>query len=184
MEKLSKAELLNEDTFWDIINKSLDDFTNIKNQLEKIKNQLIKLTDTEIIGFDYIKVKLLWQAYNSSLWAVNYTVTGCFCDDEFVDFRLWLITRGEETYYNALENPDSLVDEFDKIPLGGMPLCEELLSIEALAFKEKNNKDFYVEEEKYYSNIKIPELKINWDEKSIKKIIPNTYNEWNANDRF
>ena len=48
-------------------------------------------------------------AYVPALWDAAKLMNGLSCsDDDFTDFRAWLISCGQEVYLSALRDPDSL----------------------------------------------------------------------------
>lgn len=101
------ANILHEDSFWKIIERTFitnDDDSNGNN----LKAELSKLEDSMIIGF-YLKIKQLQiKSYIGSLWCAAHIIDGGCGDSEFEYFRAWLISKGKNTFYSALSNPDTL----------------------------------------------------------------------------
>ena len=101
-------EILSEEQFWTIIENS--------GKGKNLERELMKLSEAELFTFkfywwDYFHAK----SYNQALWAVAYTVLGGFSDDGFDYFRFWLVSRGMDVFTAAMQNPDSLANEFDKL---------------------------------------------------------------------
>ena len=187
--KLSASGLLSEEKFWDIIENTIENNISLDRQGELLEIALLQLTEDEILGYQYHFYKFSSQSYKECLWAVAYIVMGGCGDDGFDDFRRWLITRGKQLYCKALSNPDSLCDEFTKIPAGDIPSFEDAAYYPAKIFETKFGKDLHTEEDKYdyEAVLKIPEIEFTWndnDEDSIRKICPNTFDKWWGNRRF
>ena len=180
MKKLVSS-LLSEERFWEIINKS--------NKGERLKEELSKLSEEEIFGYKYWWDYFHAESYNQALWAVAYTVMGGCSDDGFDYFRYWLVTRGREVYKEALQEADSLCDEFDDTDY---PEFEESCYVPNEVFEEKWGKDFYDAEDKAQEVIEFidtprPQIVFQWqedDEASIRAVCPKTFEKWWDNDKF
>ena len=91
-------------------------------QLEALAEQLSALSPDEIVAFDRILADYHDRAYNWGLWGAAYIIGGGCSDDGFMDFRGWLISRGEQVYEAALLDPESLtkvVNEDDECQVEG-----------------------------------------------------------------
>lgn len=103
--------------FWSIIDKSRhaaggDPYE----QLETLGDLLREISPDEIVSFDYHLSAYHARAYTWDLWGAAYIIGGGCSDDGFMDFRGWLISRGEKVYQAALDHADSLagvVEEHD-----------------------------------------------------------------------
>jgi hypothetical protein len=66
------------------------------------------------VGYDApqaaISTSRLGPGLYVGLWAAAYTVGGGCSDDGFLDFRRWLLSRGERVYEAALRDPDTLAE--------------------------------------------------------------------------
>ncbi|TXN37801.1 DUF4240 domain-containing protein [Flagellimonas hymeniacidonis] len=189
MEKIIAEELMTENLFWTIISNSRKEGKDIDSQARSLKLELKKLSEQELFGFLYHYYKLSSKSYNGDLWLVPYILLGGCSDDWFDYFRDWLISRGKAVYYSALENPDSICDEFDLISEGDEPTFGGLGYVYREVFEEKFKKDFYKEEDKYdYGDaLNRDEIEFKWsreDEESMRKICPKTFDKWWNNDRF
>lgn len=103
------AEMLPEEQYWSIIEKSKAANLTQSYQEIFITNELEKLSPKEIIGFRLRTDKLLFDSYKSNLWCAAYIMNGG-TDGGFDYFRCWIIAQGKEVFYKAVANPDSLVD--------------------------------------------------------------------------
>lgn len=105
---------MDHNQFWNIIESAKrrhpDD---AEAQADAVCDSLKELPADEIIAFDKIYDELRFRAYNWDLWGAAYVMNGGCGDDGFEYFRAWLISRGREVYERALDDPDSLADEFD-----------------------------------------------------------------------
>src|ERR1035441_8731597 len=104
---------MNTDLFWQIIEAT--HAANQEEQLEGFRRGLQRLTPKELIEFERLFVERSFAAYSWDLWLVAWLCQGGRCsDDNFSDFRKWLISRGRAIYEAALENADVLADEMRK----------------------------------------------------------------------
>lgn len=72
------------------------------------------LSTEEILEFDQIMQLMLDRIYRADVWeAVWFIACGCG-DDDFADFRNWLIAQGQNIYEMVLEDPENLADIVDK----------------------------------------------------------------------
>ncbi|EAE2093192.1 DUF4240 domain-containing protein [Listeria monocytogenes] len=158
MKKVSS--LLTKDQFWGIIDNS--------DKGSKLEELLEKLNEDELFGYDYWWNYFHKKSYNQSLWAVAYVVLGGCSDDGFDYFRYWLLTRGKAAFTSAMENADTLCDEFDLLTEDEYPENEAASRIE-------------------FEEVSMPPIDFEWDEDdedSIKKVCPNTFAKWWNNDKF
>lgn len=176
----SRENLMSEDKFWEIIELSKAD--DPQDQLDNLVELLSVLTADEIFGFDYQLDKHLESSYNPELWAAAYIVCGGCSDDAFDYFRAWLISRGRETYENALENPDSLINVFKDADESVFPENEEILYAALDAYEEATGKnDFYDILETFDDNFQILEIELTWDEddpKSLEILCPKLFERY------
>jgi hypothetical protein len=97
-------------TFWKIIDASRNQANgDPEAQLEILRSRLERLEPDEIVEFGRLFEEYHIRAYTWDLWAAAYLIGGGCSDDGFLDFRGWLISRGEKVFERALEDPESLV---------------------------------------------------------------------------
>ncbi|HRH92234.1 MAG TPA: DUF4240 domain-containing protein [Agitococcus sp.] len=95
--------------FWKVIDKSRRVVDGeMEDMPESLKNELIKLSNEDILAFNNLYYLLMDEAYSWELWGVAYIIGGGCSDDSFTDFRSWLISKGQKAYETGLANPDSL----------------------------------------------------------------------------
>jgi hypothetical protein len=79
-------------------------------QVELLIDNLVEMPVADIFAFDAWFDKFHDLAYRHDLWAAGYIINGGCSDDGFMDFRAWLIAQGKKVYYDALRDPETLVD--------------------------------------------------------------------------
>jgi hypothetical protein len=184
MDKKMLSTLLTEEQFWTIIENS--------DKCRNLENELNKLTEEEFFGYHYWWDYFHLKSYNQALWAVAYVVLGGCSNDGFDYFRYWLVTRGKSVYMKAIQDADSLFDEFEGLTDDEYPQWEEVSYVYMEVFENKFNKDFYDAEEESqktieYEEIHRPEISFEWDgvdEDSIRNVCPKTFDKWWGNDKF
>jgi hypothetical protein len=176
----SAKSFMAEERFWEIIENS--------DRGKTLKKALGKLSEKEIMGYRYWWEYFHAISYRQALWAVAYVVLGGCGDDSFDYFRYWLLTRGKKVFFDALDDADSLCDEFEKLEGDDYPEWEDVAYYPKEVFEEKFGGDFYEEEEKYdFGLLPSPEMVFEWeedDEESLRKVCPRTFEKWWDNDRF
>lgn len=174
------AEMLDENIFWNIIDNSLKNTNNQKNQEAFLIKEIQKLTLKEIIGFRLRTDKLLYDTYNSKMWCAGYIMNGGCSDDGFEYFRNWVISRGKDVYYKAKENPNTLISQKENGE-------DEMFDFESFqyvaleAFNKKTRKSLYDFID--YENFKTtegnyPQFKFDQKEEnpeSMKKLCPQLF---------
>ncbi|MCF3112062.1 DUF4240 domain-containing protein [Niabella sp. CC-SYL272] len=179
------AEMLDEDLYWSIIDKSLKNTDDQETQEQFLIKEIGKLTPKQMIGFRLRTDQLLYDTYSSEMWCAGYIMNGGCSDDGFEYFRNWVISRGRDTYLKAKQNPDNLITQVHR--------DAEYYEFEAFwyvaleAFKQKTGKDLYNYID--YDHFKTregnyPSFKFTWkeeDPESMKKICPRLFEEFEHN---
>lgn len=144
-----------------------------------LNDEIYKLNPKEMIGFRLYTDKLLYDTYSSEMWCAGYIMKGGCSDDSFEYFRLWVISRGKDTYLKAKANPDYLVNEV--IAELEFYDFEGFWYISLNTFKRKTGKDLYdfIDYDKFkMSEGNYPQFEFTWDEEdpeSMKKICPELF---------
>ena len=173
------AEMLDENLFWSIIDKSLVNTKSQDSQEEFLIREIGKLTPKQMIGFRLRTDKLLYDTYNSEMWCAGYIMNGGCSDDGFEYFRNWVISRGKDTYYNAKQNPDNLISEVDENT--EMYEFESFWYVALQAFEQKTGKDLYdhIDEDSFRTKEgNYPKFEFTWQEEdpqSMKKVCPKLF---------
>ncbi len=97
---------MTEAEFWDLIEKTKrsEPFEHV----DRLVPRLVKLPVQEILSFGFWWSEAETAAYVWNLWGAGYLINSGCSDDGFIDFRSWLILKGEKVYRNAVQTPDSL----------------------------------------------------------------------------
>ena len=104
------TQLMNEDEFWKLIDKSRAGANNnYQAQITSLKTILLTLEPSDIEKFDNTFTALLAASYNYKLWGASYVINGGCSDDCFDYFRQYLIGHGKEKFYNTIKDPESCV---------------------------------------------------------------------------
>ena len=176
------AEMMNEEQFWAIVQKAVDEAGDDEDEyLEVVMHELSKLSLKEMVGFRLRTDKLLYDSYTSEMWCAGYLMNGGCSDDGFEYFRLWVISRGRKVYEAALANPDNLIDyiaedaevdffEFELFWYAAIDAFEEATEADLYDYIDDDN--FTTREGNY------PNFEFNWDEEdpeSMKKLCPRLF---------
>ena len=175
------SEMLEEEKFWGIVSKSLENSDDEYQQEENLINEIAKLSPKEMIGFRLRTDKLLHDTYNSEMWCAGYIMNGGCSDDGFEYFRNWVISRGKETYYEAKENPDNLIKEVteDKDEYE----FESFWYVALEAFNRRTGKDLYdyIDYDEFKTREgNYPQFEFNWEEEkpeTMKAICPRLFDK-------
>ncbi|GGF03239.1 Protein of unknown function [Chishuiella changwenlii] len=100
--------MLEEDLFWQIIENSLQEASNLNEQRQSLALELERLTAEDIIGFQIRLENLLFSLHSPEIWCA-----ACIMNDEtdpkhFFYFKNWIVSQGRELFEKALSHPDRL----------------------------------------------------------------------------
>lgn len=105
---------MNSDMFWELIEKAKQE---ANGSIEKQTTILIDILSgfklNDIIEFQALYVKKQDEAYRLLLWEACEFITCGGGEQNFLNFRAWLISQGKDVFSKALENPDSLHNILD-----------------------------------------------------------------------
>ena len=175
-----KAGKFGETEFWGLIERAKNKTEDTYEQMELLIELLTERSEEDIIEFEKIFLQLHASSYQSKLWAAAYIIKGGCSDDGFDYFRGWLIAQGEDVFYKALENPESLariikVEDADEVE------CEDMLSVGGTAYENKTGKDY----EEIYKHIPSnhvvhPEMNLDWEEEGddLKNMFPKLWKKF------
>jgi hypothetical protein len=124
--------------FWSIIRKSRKKAKTKDEQYSVLIDELSSRSTADIESFFGLCLKFMDNAFSWDLWgAANIVMAHC-ADDDFADFRCWLIEQGEQVYYRALKDPDSLA-EFPAPAIGDFenPFTSKLLDVVQDVYENK-----------------------------------------------
>jgi hypothetical protein len=102
---------MDETEFWDLIDQAREAAAgDTERQSEALCDLLRGRRAADLEDFAWRFWTLHAQAYRWDLWDAGTLINGGMSDDGFMDFRSWLISRGQHVYDRALVDPDSLAD--------------------------------------------------------------------------
>lgn len=132
---------MNVNEFWSLIDHSYKTTNgNLDLQVELLVEKLLSEPIEEILAYDSIFEQLMEQANTATLWDAA-DIIGCGCgNDDFRDFRGWLIAHGREIYENAIDDPESLVD---LVKVDERARFEEFLYVSIYAHERKIGSPYF-----------------------------------------
>ncbi len=105
---------MNIDMFWELIEKAKQEANgSVEKQTTILTDILVGFELKNIIEFEALFVQKQDEAYRLLLWDVCEFITCVGGEQNFLNFRVWLISRGKDVFTKALENPDSLHEILD-----------------------------------------------------------------------
>jgi Protein of unknown function (DUF4240) len=146
---------MNTKEFWELIDKTRSASGGDSDRhAEMLVAELIKLSESDILDYQEILDDLENEAYIGELWAVAYLISYGCGDDDFMDFRAWLIGQGKDVFDGAIADPESLVDF---VEVGQKITAEPLLyvALEAYELKTGRSAEIWPRKRHFKSN---PEL--------------------------
>jgi len=104
--------IMDKNTFWRLIDEVNSQVagTDYDGILRATQEKLLTYTPEEIADWGSIQRYYKDMADTGGIFATSCFLNDYMSDDGFNDFRMWLISRGKDTYMTALKNPDSLAD--------------------------------------------------------------------------
>lgn len=169
---------MNKELFWNIID-STTKANSLSEQAEQLELKLNELDKKSLVEFYNIYEDYEIKAYNWPLWAAAYVILGGCSDDDFMDFRAWLIMRGKKVFENTVENPDSLAD-YEISYLLESEDAEELGFIVPDVYEKRFGGDLYDDED--ISDADYPDEPTgepwNEDDDDLQKIVPNLFDKF------
>jgi len=123
---------MSEDKFWNSIQLINWQVTDNKAKLTTLINELANLPDAEIVEFEHITTKLLYDLDGdifAKYYLKNGTGSAVFSVDDFLYSRAFVVAMGMNYYYQIVQNPNLFP---------GNSVFEDLLYAAQRAFKQKN----------------------------------------------
>ncbi len=97
---------MNENEFWIMIEQSRSASVQHKFLIEALS----QLSPDDIISFQVILRAKMAEAYKPDLLEANFLIRNYVSDDEFEEFRAWLIANGRERFEAAMTNVETIAD--------------------------------------------------------------------------
>jgi hypothetical protein len=96
--------------FWQIIDATRREANNDPGmQVDRLRAALRRLSAQDVLAFHRTLTIYHARTYDWNLWGASYVIGGGRSDDGFYYFGLWLISKGEAVYEDALRDPETLV---------------------------------------------------------------------------
>ena len=107
---------LTEDSFWRLIDDSrAKNQESFDSQMDYLILQLSNMTDDEIIGFEKRLREKMIELWNYNIKSLYQILFGKYLStDNFIYFRLWIISNGKGFFYKAINNTDGLSNQIGK----------------------------------------------------------------------
>jgi hypothetical protein len=105
--------------FWALIQSSREDSKDCDSQIKELTRQLKILPATQIVTFDEIFRQKLIEADNWDFRGVISLIYGDYYWETIQNFCCLLIGQGETVFHKVLDDPQSLIDEWDGIVARG-----------------------------------------------------------------
>lgn len=95
--------------FWKIIDESRKEAGDQgEEHVDTLKAALDELEPNDLVSFQHWFDEYYQSADTWGVWGAAYVIGGGCSDDGFLDFKGWLVTRGEKVLAAAVADPDSL----------------------------------------------------------------------------
>lgn len=159
---------MDESTFWRMIEDAKKGANgDVAQQTKILEENLTTLSADDIIEFEKLLVNFRFRAYTRDLWAAAYIINGGCSDDGFDYFRGWLIAQGQRPYYDALKDPETLLDVVSDDPQDSIGDAEEMLYVATKAYEFKTGRELPFARQRH------PVLTgTDWDEDDLETMYP------------
>jgi hypothetical protein len=105
---------MNSDLFWELIERAKQEANgSTEKQTAILTDILVGFELKDIIEFYALYVQKQDEAYQQLLWDACEFITCVGGEQNFLNFRAWLISQGKDVFTKALDNPDSLHEILD-----------------------------------------------------------------------
>jgi len=136
IEIFQEEHQMTQEEFWAINDSSLV-ARDQEEQIRLVKAELIKRSNIEIVSFDNILRKIKGKAACWKIWGAGRIIKGYCYGKNFDSFLLWMISKGQSVYENALKSPDSLAGVITQRDIDEGVNFERLSYIAWDVYKEK-----------------------------------------------
>lgn len=185
---------MNQEKFWAIIKTTIENYHHtMASYLEELAFQLEMLPKEEVALWENYFDAYMELANKEKLWAGAFILNKGECsDDHFDTFRAWLISMGEDYYFEILEHVDNLADLIVSQPEHYVARFEEIMYVgqDVLMAKFSRNDSKIDAEEAYFDYLEDNSLSqveqnvlyhqitydrnmdAEWDEHTVKHLKP------------
>lgn len=112
-----------------------------------LAQQLSGMADADVLSFEVRFSDEMTRLNRWPLWAAGFVASGGLGDDEFYDFRAWLIGKGRVVVDQAVTDPDGLASyltdaDWATDQLGSEELPYAIYDVVAARFGQSRSDDF------------------------------------------
>ncbi|MDN7247129.1 DUF4240 domain-containing protein [Planococcus sp. N017] len=189
LEQVVVESTMTESSFWQLVDRCGDYGEDSLDHMEWLVSHLSKKPVLDILIFDSIFKEHYAKSYQANLWAAASIAMGGCSDDSFDYFRAWILYLGKEVYYEAIDDPESLLPYLLLLQeQEGIPQLEELLFVASSAYEEKTGQEFE-EYLKLYDQLMEEDdsglgIDLDWDEddeEGLRNMFPTLWEAFHEN---
>ena len=133
---------MTEAEFWTIVTAT-NSVSAPEEAAAELRNKLSDICNQGLADFDKRFSQSMRKAFTWNLWGAAFVMAGCNSEDGFIEFRSWLISRGQSDFEKALASADSIAD-FEDIPKLNQlyyPYLDDYDLVAGIVFEERNNQE-------------------------------------------
>ncbi|MFK7947390.1 MAG: DUF4240 domain-containing protein [Saprospiraceae bacterium] len=101
---------MNEQILWMLVKHSQEMNNNAYQQSQLLIDLLSEWSITNIYKFENIYWKLMKDSYETDLWAAAFVVNDGCTQEEFLNFRSWLLLQGQATFRKTVQDPEYITE--------------------------------------------------------------------------
>lgn len=112
------AAAVTREDFWDQIDTARSAAMFDRARLaDALRDELLELDEDEVLEFARHFADCRVESYRQELFAAAWIAGGGAAEDDFSDFRDWLITLGREAFDDVLHDPQRILNHADPVEL-------------------------------------------------------------------
>lgn len=127
---------MDETRFWDLIETSRDT-EDLDDQLGYLTEELQQLSTTELLSFDDHFTRASHALHTWTVFGAGQAILGFVSEDVFADFRSWIISRGQDTYSHALNDPDASLARLSTFSYEQIGAAESIAALTSDIYHER-----------------------------------------------
>jgi hypothetical protein len=129
---------MNEQILWILIEQTQVEKSSVYKQSQLLMELLSEWSVPLILKFEKAYWALIQRSYDADLWAAAYVLNDGCSQEEFLNFRNWLLLQGQSTFRKTVEDPESITEWLD-LPMQNFIQYPDLHNkiIELIAIKSK-----------------------------------------------
>ena len=127
---------MNREAFWEVLDSAMSAAGYDRAKLPAaLREELLGLDEDDVLEFARHFHEARVEAFRWELWAAAWVAGGGASEEDFSDFRDWLVSLGREAFDDALHDPQRLLDHADPAELRE-PFDSEIGRVAADAYAE------------------------------------------------